>query len=189
MIESEERLRTLWELHDNVQNTLQKYRDPIDHMRKAKQADLVAVLALAERIAPSSFAPTGWQEGLPLLNAFAPAPQPEQMRIGKLSLFNLELDRRISEQPKIILPEETTTKENRIARLKEKLKTTKIGDISKKMEVSSANAPQDDRNVFPIDEKKKSEEIIELPSNNRKVNISFAMPESESEEEDEEEQD
>eukprot|EP01039_Chlorochromonas_danica_P003963 gene3963-4335_t len=78
----------LMDIYEDIHNTLDELNDDLESIRSFKRVSIEHVLNLAERLAYTAHAPAGWKEGFPLFNKFPPAPQPDQMRIGKLAECN-----------------------------------------------------------------------------------------------------
>jgi predicted phosphoadenosine phosphosulfate sulfurtransferase len=198
------RIKDLYSIYIDVEKTLDETIGFIHSLKASKHVDFNDVLELAERIAPTAFAPVGWNEGLPLLNAFAPAPQAEQMRIGKLSMFNLSKEavvkQTFSKGDNEILSEEEQTRAiviNRVKGLKDRLKEKKQQKQVSAMEVDtgfqlpSTLQPSDRMDDQTAEMRMSSpggrsvgSEHSAAPVVSRKVNIAFGFGvESESEEE------
>jgi hypothetical protein len=202
--QKKKRIKDLYSIYINVEKTLDETVGFIHSLKSSKQVNFNDVLELAERIAPTAFAPLGWNEGLPLLNAFAPAPQAEQMRIGKLSMFNVSKDsiekQTFTKGDNETLSEQEQTRAvaiNRIKGLKERLKEKKQLKGVSVMEVETENQfpssfqpPErmEDQSADVMMEspggKSVGSEKSTAPAVSRKVNIAFGFGvESESEDE------
>lgn len=208
----EEKIKQLWQLYESVRDTLDDYEEEFEGIRASKPVKLDDALEFAERIAPSSFAPMGWTEGFPLLNAFPPAPQGEQMRVGKLADYNRAIEQRIKNH-ELIPPSDTSlhrqktpaeilrnesieeAKQKTIS-LRDKLRLRKERLASEKesqMVIEEANTsllhPSD---LIPEEEEKEEEKDVPepyIPVKARRINLSFAPAEESESEEDEEEED
>jgi hypothetical protein len=176
----EQRLKALWEVYAQIKDVQEAHASELNSLRASRSVDMTDILILAERIAPSVFAPQGWVEGMPLLNAFVPAPQPEQMRIGKLFSFNLSKDSVSSSSGAV---EERFVKDPRLQRLKERLKAVRPSDQPSRMEEVEEEPNSSPQNITTA-KPQQTEEENKLLSNNRRVDVSFF---AESDEEDEEE--
>ena len=206
----EERIQKLWQLYKEIEKTLDDHEDAIQRIRNAQEVSISDTLQFAERIAPSAFAPLGWVEGLPLLNAFPPAPQADQMRIGRLAEYNRMIERKITD--KEIIPIRSKVVESNdlqqilieeakisITSLKERLKIRQeLQQAKEKSFLESKMDIVEEEPLLPEKESASPLPLIEpeperetyIPVNTRKINISFApVEESESEEEEEGEED
>lgn len=211
MTTKEEKIQQLWQLYESVRDTVDDYETILQGIRTSKPVKLDDALEFAERIAPSSFAPPGWMEGFPLLNAFPPAPQGEQMRIGKLAEYNREIEQKIKNQ-ELLPPSDTSSSlqkspseqlrqesieearqktlslQERLRLRKAKMESQQSAEAKMEVEESSASPPP----IEPSIEEEQEQERIDLtpepyiPVKARQINLSFApVEESESEEEEE----
>jgi hypothetical protein len=82
-----EKVSRLLDLYDDIDQTLFSLQPEIEKIKSSQPVQLEEVLILAERLSYTAHAPMGWREGFPLLGKFPPAPQPDQMRLGKLAQY------------------------------------------------------------------------------------------------------
>lgn len=194
-----EKIQKLWTLYESVQSTLDEYQDKLDNLRKSRAVTINDVLEFSERIAPSAFAPLGWTEGLPLLNAFPPAPQADQMRLGRLSEYNRRIDQEI-----VTAPSSSSQANNpiqsvamkaaieKVKSLKERLKAKKEEDARKEEQMEVEPVPRieevamKEESVAPETIEQQPSSFEYLSTNTRRTSLIFAPAEdSESEDEDE----
>lgn len=196
-----EKIQKLWTLYESVQSTLDEYQDKLDNLRKSRAVTINDALEFSERIAPSAFAPLGWTEGLPLLNAFPPAPQADQMRLGRLSEYNRRIDQEI-----VTAPSSSSQANNpiqsvamkaameKVKSLKERLQAKKEEDARKEEQMEIEPVPRIVEEVAMKEESVTPETIEQQPpsfeylsTNTRRTSLTFTPAEdSESEEEDDE---
>eukprot|EP01040_Poterioochromonas_malhamensis_P014991 gene14991-16694_t len=193
-----EKIQKLWTLYESVQSTLDEYQDNLDDLRKSRAVTINDALEFSERIAPSAFAPLGWTEGLPLLNAFPPAPQADQMRLGRLSEYNRRIDLEVVAAPssssKANNPNQSVAMKaamEKVKSLKERLQAKKEEDARKEEQMEVEPVPHIEE--VSVKEESLAPETIEqqppsfeyLSTNTRRTSLTFAPAEdSESEEED-----
>lgn len=193
-----EKIQKLWTLYESVQSTLDEYQDNLDNLRKSRAVTINDALEFSERIAPSAFAPLGWTEGLPLLNAFPPAPQADQMRLGRLSEYNRRIDQEVVAAPssssKANNPNQSVAMKaamEKVKSLKERLQAKKEEDARKEEQMEVEPVPRIEE--LSVKEESLAPETIEqqppsfeyLSTSTRRTSLTFAPAEdSESEEED-----
>lgn len=177
----------LWEVYENVRNTLDENDEYLKNIRKTKLVKVDHILELAKRMSFTQHAPVGWKEGHPLINAFPPVPQPEQMRVGKLAVYNESISEQKKQQlttPSVstILSAETLQKTNEkrkafayMLKLKEQMNLKRESETTA-METDGATTPGDSAN--PAEEEQPD------VTSTRRVNISFGGFDSDDEDDD-----
>ena len=85
----QERVLPLLDAYDAIQSLWYELGPELEQMKGSQEVEVQHVLDLAERLSYTAHAPIGWKEGFPLINKFPPAPQPDQMRMGKLAELKL----------------------------------------------------------------------------------------------------
>lgn len=206
-----EKIQRLWDLHESIQDTLDEYGESIEQIRKSRGVAISDALEFSERVAPSAFAPLGWTEGLPLLNAFPPAPQADQMRLGKLSEYNRRIDQSLSSTSvetsergrKKADSEALIAAIDKVKSLKERLRIKKEEEElrrrmqqekgeeqveGEKMEVEEEREAERADIQTPLEEQQQHPSFEYISTNTRRTSLTFApAEESESEEEEDEE--
>jgi hypothetical protein len=189
-----ERVEKLHEVYENIEQFLHdhatEFQQYCKHSAEAiidcstSRVKIDHILELAERIAPAVFAPAGWKEGLPLINAFPPTPQAEEMRLGKLAAYNAS---KSNIQP--FTADKGTVKEIihshtlQISRFKSLLKQRSTpGDVieSKEMDIEEDGSEDEQDDEMKGEETNEEEKYVdqtidEVPvtATNRAVTISF----------------
>eukprot|EP01031_Cornospumella_fuschlensis_P038336 gene38336-46587_t len=83
--DKKKRIKVLLGAYDRIQSVLFELSPELQQLNEIRPVPVDFVLELAERLSYTAHAPIGWKEGFPLINKFPPAPQPDQMRLGKLA--------------------------------------------------------------------------------------------------------
>jgi hypothetical protein len=80
----------LLEVKKIIDRTLAQYNEDIQLLTASQVAATDELLKMSLQIRHTSHAPREYKIGFPLINGHPPAPQPEQMRAGRLPAFNLK---------------------------------------------------------------------------------------------------
>jgi hypothetical protein len=186
----------VWQKLEDIENTLHDNAAALARIRSSRQDVNVAhVIELAKRISLTSYIPAGWREGMPLVNAFPPAPLPEQMRLGMASSSlapeisatrtseDMEIDRSA-----VVVP--SSTEERLRARLQEflSLGSTEEAVMMMQTETEADNREDSEEMVQVVEDDAiviRAEMETGMPAatvRSRHTNISFAMDSDDDEE-------
>ncbi|RYH28831.1 hypothetical protein EON65_10650 [archaeon] len=162
--DKKERIRVLLGAYDRIQNLWHELGPELQQLQEVKTIEVDHVLELAERLSYTAHAPIGWKEGFPLINKFPPAPQPDQMRQGKLAEAKYQ---DYSSQPEVLASSSAGQIISRIAVTNSQLEYLKN---SVRLKIS------EQMNKMDIGDDKESNQKGDEPTQKmarRKVNIKF----------------
>eukprot|EP01041_Mallomonas_annulata_P001501 gene1501-2896_t len=83
-----DKIRGLLQIRKNITNTLRQYDEELEHVKNVRKVKFADVIKYADYTSRTIRAPPHWQPGHPVVGGHPPAPQAEQMRLGKLGELN-----------------------------------------------------------------------------------------------------
>lgn len=86
------KIRRLLQIRRNITNCLRDNREELNHIRNVRTVHARDIIDLADYASKTLKAPPLWKPGNPVIGGHPPAPQPEQMRLGKLGEHHLHLE-------------------------------------------------------------------------------------------------
>jgi len=136
MNECKDKIRKLLYIKRSISKCLRENQEELDHIRNVRIVQACDIIELADYISRTIKAPPLWKPGNPVVGGHPPAPQPEQMRLGKLGEHHLQLESLNPHDSKEITSIQTEQID------KEANYDETLDDLGVKKEISSANSTE-----------------------------------------------
>jgi hypothetical protein len=97
--QSDCRMERLIDALNGIDSFYDEFGEKINQISKQKEFDqstIQCTLEFASLLRFTIHAPPGYQDGFPIINGFPPAPQPIQMRSGKLAAYNEQAQQKLA---------------------------------------------------------------------------------------------